>query len=61
MALEADAWHLRTDVWTSVGVLVGMAVIAVAGGGPAPTWIDHLDPIIALGVAAVISTGGLGH
>lgn len=47
IALEADAMHLRTDVLTSVGVLVGLAVIQLTG-------LQILDPIIAMGVAALI-------
>ena len=31
VALQADAWHLRTDVYTSVGVMVGLLVIWVVG------------------------------
>jgi cation diffusion facilitator family transporter len=54
IALEADAWHLRTDVWTSVGVLVGMAAIAVARLAGVHV-LDILDPLIALGVAVVIA------
>jgi cation diffusion facilitator family transporter len=51
IALEADAHHLMTDVWTSVGVVV--AVFAVAATG----W-HWLDPLIALGVAAnIVWTG----
>jgi cation diffusion facilitator family transporter len=53
LALEADAWHLRTDVWTSAGVFVGLAAIAIArlaGYEEAA----HLDPLIAIGVAVVI-------
>jgi len=53
VALEADAWHLRTDVWTSAGVFAGLATIAVAermGFREAA----HLDPVIAMAVAAVI-------
>lgn len=52
-ALEADAWHLRTDVYTSVGVLVGMAGISLtralhlSGGG-------LIDPIAAVIVALAI-------
>jgi len=53
VALGADAWHLRTDVWTSAGVLVGMAAISVGRRLGFPG-IDLLDPIIALGVALVI-------
>jgi cation diffusion facilitator family transporter len=54
VALSADAWHLRTDVWTSAGVLAGLAVIAVARLAGLHH-LDVLDPIIALGVAAVIT------
>jgi len=51
IALEADAHHLMTDVWTSVGVLV--AVVAVAATG----W-NWLDPVIALVVAGnIVFTG----
>ena len=53
LALEADAWHLRTDVWTSVGVLAGMAVIAVGTWTGFPE-VHHLDPIVAIGIALVI-------
>lgn len=51
IALEADAHHLMTDVWTSVGVVV--AVVAVAATG----W-NWLDPVIALVVAGnIVFTG----
>jgi cation diffusion facilitator family transporter len=46
-ALEADGHHLMTDVWTSAGVLAGMALVWITGW----TW---LDPFIALGVALFI-------
>lgn len=51
IALEADAQHLMTDVWTSAGVIVGVAAVAVTG------WV-MLDPIIALLVAANILWSG---
>jgi cation diffusion facilitator family transporter len=51
IALEADAKHLMTDVWTSVGVIAG--VIAVTATG----WL-WLDPVIALAVAANIVLSG---
>jgi cation diffusion facilitator family transporter len=51
IALEADARHLFTDVWTSVGVIV--AVVAVQFTG----WL-WLDPAVALGVAANIIREG---
>jgi len=47
ITLEADAHHLFTDVWTSVGVIVGVALVAATG------WL-WLDPAIALLVAANI-------
>jgi len=54
VALEADAWHLRTDVWTSAGVLVGMAAIGV-GQRLALGRVHVIDPLIAIAVAAVIA------
>jgi cation diffusion facilitator family transporter len=47
IALEADAHHLMTDVWTSAGVLAGIGLVAVTG------W-ERLDPVIALLVATNI-------
>jgi cation diffusion facilitator family transporter len=59
VALEADAWHLRTDVYTSVGVFVGLGVIAI-GHRLRVEWIDHLDPLIAIGVALIITRAAWG-
>jgi cation diffusion facilitator family transporter len=51
ITLEADAHHLMTDVWTSVGVIVAVGLVALTG------W-DWLDPTIALAVAAnIVWTG----
>ena len=47
VALEADAMHLRTDVYTSVGVLAGLIAIKFTGA-------HLLDPIVAIGVALLI-------
>lgn len=47
ITLEADAHHLMTDVWTSVGVVLAVGAVAVTGS-------LRLDPIIALVVAANI-------
>jgi cation diffusion facilitator family transporter len=47
LVLEADGRHLMTDVWTSVGVVVGVTAVAITG-------VERLDPIIALLVAANI-------
>jgi cation diffusion facilitator family transporter len=51
IALEADAQHLMTDVWTSAGVLLGIGVVALTG------WAV-LDPLVALAVAGnIVWTG----
>jgi cation diffusion facilitator family transporter len=51
ITLEADGRHLMTDVWTSVGVIAGVAAVAITD------W-QRLDPIIALVVAAnIVFTG----
>ena len=50
-ALEADAAHLRTDAFTSLGVLVGLALAKITGA----YW---LDPAVALVIAgAIVVTG----
>lgn len=43
VALEADARHLMTDVWTSVGVIAGLGAVSLTG------WL-WLDPAIAIAV-----------
>ena len=53
IVLEADGRHLLTDVWTSGGVIVGVALVAVTG-------VERLDPLIALVVAANIVLTGIG-
>jgi cation diffusion facilitator family transporter len=51
IALEADGRHLMTDVWTSVGVIAGVGLVAATG------WLI-LDPLVALAVAIhIIWTG----
>ncbi len=51
IALEANARHLLTDVWTSAGVIVGVGLVALTG------W-TRIDPVIALAVAAnIVRTG----
>lgn len=47
IALESDAWHLRTDVYTSLGVFAGLVLIKLTGN-------PIFDPLFALGVAVVI-------
>jgi len=52
IALEADARHLVTDVWTSAGVVVGLSLAAVTG------WL-WLDGLVAMGVALNILREGV--
>jgi cation diffusion facilitator family transporter len=54
IALQADAWHLRTDVYTSAGVMVSLAIIWIAHlFFPDPN-IHWLDPAAAICVAVFI-------
>jgi cation diffusion facilitator family transporter len=52
VALEGDARHLVTDVWTSVGVVIGLGAVALTGWA----W---LDPLVAMGVALNILREGV--
>ncbi len=51
LALEADARHLVTDVWTSAGVIVGIALVHLTG------WL-WLDALVAIAVALNILKEG---
>ncbi|MFN7727038.1 MAG: cation diffusion facilitator family transporter [Rubrivivax sp.] len=51
MALEADARHLFTDVWTSAGVVLGLVAVVATGW-----W--WLDPLVAIAVALNILREG---
>lgn len=48
VTLEADAHHLMTDVWTSIGVFCGISAVALTGWQP-------LDQIVALCIASYIT------
>jgi cation diffusion facilitator family transporter len=52
ITLRADAHHLLTDVWTSVGVVIGIGLVSLTG------W-NVLDPLVALLVAANIVWAGV--
>ena len=54
MALQADAWHLRTDVYTSVGVMLGLLVIWIVGLVSPGVDLRWLDPVVAIVVALMI-------
>lgn len=50
-ALEADGLHLQSDIWTSVGVLLGLLLMQVTG-------LPWIDPLIAIFVAGIIFRAG---
>ncbi len=52
IALEADAKHLVTDVWTSVGVVMGIGLVSLTG------WL-WLDALVAIAVALNILKEGV--
>src|SRR5512137_2004130 len=54
IALQADAWHLRTDVYTSIGVMVSLSLIWTAQGIFPGKDFFWLDPVAAIGVALLI-------
>ena len=51
ITLRADAQHLLSDVWTSVGIVVAVALVQITG------W-SLLDPLVAIAVAVQISVTG---
>lgn len=53
ITLEADGQHLMTDVWTSAGVIAGVALVYATG------W-QRLDPLVALAVAIHVVWTGIG-
>lgn len=52
ISLYADGEHLRTDIWSSLGVLIGLILIKITG-------LLILDPIIAIVVAFIILKAGV--
>jgi cation diffusion facilitator family transporter len=54
ITIEADARHLLTDVWTSVGIIAGLVVVMAI-----PRWAI-LDPLMAIAVGVHIIVTGVG-
>ena len=54
IALEADALHLKTDVYSSVGVAGGLLLIVVLTRAFHVQWAASLDPLVAMGIALLI-------
>ncbi len=54
MALQADGWHLRTDVWTSIGVTAGLLIIMLGRWIAPGRNLEWVDPVVAISVALMI-------
>jgi cation diffusion facilitator family transporter len=54
VALEADALHLKTDVYSSLGVGAGLLVILLMERVLHVSWAYYLDPVVAMAIAVLI-------
>lgn len=54
-ALEADALHFSTDIWSSCVVLLGLGLLLVARRYPELAFLKHGDSVAALAVAAIVA------
>jgi cation diffusion facilitator family transporter len=54
VALEADALHLKTDVYSSLGVGAGLLVIVLLERVFHVRWAYYLDPVVAMAIAVLI-------
>ncbi|MCB4757094.1 MAG: cation diffusion facilitator family transporter [Elusimicrobia bacterium] len=54
VALEADAWHLRTDVYTSAGVMLALAILWFGEVFIPEYDLQWIDPVAAISVALLI-------
>jgi cation diffusion facilitator family transporter len=53
-ALEADALHFQTDMWSSLVVIAGLIAVQIADWSPGLAWLRGGDAVAALGVSAII-------
>ncbi len=60
IALQADAWHLRTDVYTSAGVMFGLTIIWLGHKFFPDPNIHWIDPMAAICVAFLIMRAAYG-
>jgi cation diffusion facilitator family transporter len=61
-ALEADALHFSTDIWSAAVVILGLALVK-ASHAWGLVWMEKADAVAALGVSGIVVyiTFGLGH
>jgi cation diffusion facilitator family transporter len=53
-ALEADALHFSTDIWSSIVVVLGLLVVYLSQRFPLPSWTGQADAVAALGVSGIV-------
>ncbi|HWS83023.1 MAG TPA: cation diffusion facilitator family transporter [Ktedonobacteraceae bacterium] len=53
-ALEADALHFSTDIWSSSVVIIGLLVVYLTRVFHLPSWLSQSDAIAALGVSGIV-------
>lgn len=53
-ALEADALHFSTDIWSSSVVILGLILLKVSEFYPKLAWLEKADAVAALGVAVIV-------
>lgn len=53
-ALEADALHFKTDIWSSLMVIAGLAVVTIVRIWHLPAWLGQADAVAALGVSLIV-------
>ena len=53
-ALEADALHFQTDVWSSSVVILGLVCVKLSDGFPSLRWMEQADAVAALGVSMLV-------
>jgi cation diffusion facilitator family transporter len=53
-ALEADALHFSTDIWSSAVVIGGLLIVALTRALHLPPWLAQADAVAALGVSAIV-------
>ncbi len=53
-ALEADALHFKTDIWSSLMVIAGLAIVAIGHAWKLPAWLGQADAVAALGVSLIV-------
>lgn len=54
-ALEADALHFSTDIWSSCVVILGLGQVLLARAMPQLSFLEHGDSMAALAVAAIVA------